>query len=749
MSYRAIGIMVEGIGALNVPGATLWSYGRAVGFGAAVLDGVTSLVVNDALVAAPQLSATEFDPLSGDLRSGALQVKLHLRSEIAQSFLAQAQARKPQATLAAPLLSSELEATFTGPVTPGLYHLGEEVLQVGAVVSGYTYAILRGVASTQTLSHVAGASLYSQPAWWAGRRVQIVLVELTEGGVVIQASARWTGYMTRAPEAVASTSQLVLVAEDALSTIRRIEVNRTPHQYNTSALWEAYSGSDGRQRLTGRLDPDDFTPRVRKLDGWAADGFWRAVSVADTIIVTQGESAVNGIPVLDSPIPTDPLVKVAGPYHECAVWSQQYFEVCPTRGLPYPMHPLSIAAALLFSTAAASEDVTRYDVLDPAWSCGLAYLLDASAWDALIEETSHVEIDQLVLGYRGERVKVWELITRELLPAYGFALTQTPAGALAPIRVGIADILDYSSAPQIEVLPGVWEWSSGLGGALDELRATIGALPWREGRTVTITGDGVRTQAGSRAMRSVKPTLGEISCPTIAGDAAETYGATTLLSRLLWRYDGLPVVRCQLPEATRGYTCGQWVRLLRPQGLVTPILFDRAGGRVDVWDTEPLIAQITSLRYIADKGYYEAMCLLTNYSFGRVAKWRAPAARILTRFGTAQYLVSGTSDFEQAASDALTLMVGDEVKLTNRVYRSKASGVRTVTAIAPAGANYLITLSADWSPTGAADDWLYIARSESYANNAVVPGYDYPYVVMSTTTITRPTGPADDPDVWS
>lgn len=748
MTYRAVGIQVEGIGALDVAGATLWAYGRSTP-SAVTIEGQTCLVVNDALVSVPQMSGTELDPLSGDIRSGGLSIKLHLHDPIASAFLAQAVARRPQATLAAPLLVSELEATFTQALAPGLYHVGEEVIQVGSVISGFTYGIIRGVASTQTLEHRSGTSLYDKPSWWAGRRARLVIVDLDQNGNSLAVSVRWAGYLSKAPEAVSSTSTLALQAEDALSTIRRIEVNKAPFPYNVSAPWEAYRGTDDRHRIFGALSPSDYRPRVRKLDGWSTDGFYRAFNAGEAILITKGESTVDGLPVLDSPTPSEALVKVEGPYFEVAVWSPSYPDITPTRALSHPLHPLSIAAALLFSSSSESEDTSRYDVLDGSWGCGLGYLLDASPWDALIEATGHVQVDQLVLGYKGEPVKVWDLITKELLPAYGFALTQSPAGALIPIQIGLADIEDYSEAPQVSVLPGTWEWSSGLGGALDELRATIGALPWREGRQVTITGDGVRTQAGSRAMRSVKPTLGEISCPTIAGDVAESFASTTLLSRLLWRYDGMPSVKCRISEGDIGFYCGQWLRLQRPDGGITPLLFDRAGSRVDTWDTEPLIAQITSLRYIAGSGYYEVTGLLTNYSFGQAAKWRAPAARILSRVTTAQYLVSGTSDFDDPESDALTLSIGDEIILRNRVLRTKVSGVKVITAIAPSGINYLVTLDSDWGTVGVADDWLYIARAENYENSTIVDEYLYPYVVQTNgATITRPSS-STDPDSWS
>lgn len=749
MSYRAIGIQIEGIGTSGFVGATIWTFGRNVTVGSVIYEGQTCLVYSDYLSSIPQMSGSDLDPLTGEIRSGALSFKMHLNSITAQTFLSRAIARNPQAALAQDLLIDDLAATFTAAISPGLYHVGEEVIQVGSVLSGFTYAVTRGVASTQVLEHRAGTSLYTQPSWWAGRRVRLVQISLSPTGSVLSTSTRWVGYLTTTPEAIQSTTTLTMSAEDALSTLRRVEVNRTPHAYNVSSAWEAYQGTDGRHRVFGTLDPSDFTPRVRKLDGWANDGQYRAVCAGDTVVVTKGETTLDGLPVLESPTPSDALVKVMGPYFEAAVWSKAYPTITPTKALPYPLHPLSIAAALLFSTSSDTEDVTRYDVLQGAWSCGVGYLLDASAWDDLIQDTSHVEVDQLVLGYRGDKVRVWDLVTRELLPAYGFALTQSPSGDLIPIQIGIADLEEYASAPQVEVLPGTWEWSSGSGGALDELRATIGTLPWREGREIAVVGDGVRTQAGSRAMRSVKPRQGEISAPSIAASTAESYGATTLLSRLLWRYEGIPLVKGQIPESSLGYYLGQWIRLLRPDGLITPILFDRSGNRVETWDTEALVGQITSLRYIADKGYYEFSALLTNYIYGTAAKWRAPAARILSRVGTAQYLVSGTSDFGDDESDALTLSVGDELFLRNRVFRTKVSGTRIVTSITPSGPNYLVTLSSDWGTVGVADDWLYIGRAEVYENNTIVTGYSYPYVVMSnSSTITRPIG-TTDPDKWS
>jgi hypothetical protein len=764
MGFRAYGIIVEGIG-VGDSGADCWLGGAYVVSPTLAVGGLTCQVRRDALAAAPQLSATELDPLTGELRSGSVQITLHANAGVTAALLSQAIARRPTTVLQADLTAGATSAQLAPapPTIPGgLLHLEEEVVSVDADLGGGIYELTRQRNGTQPQAHSAGLNAYTAPPWWIGRSVTIITVDVDELGYNTSSPRIvWRGYLTQAPEAGRSSSTVLLRAEDALATLRRVGVNRAATPYNEASPLPVQGTTSGLT-VFGELVPRDFIPRVRKLAPWASAGLWRAMQMGGSLALTAQDVTPTGQPELGSPRPSDPDAPIDGPYWELAVWSRllddkilaEYGDpgISPTLGCDQPYHPLTIAAALLgSSTDRDVEDPLIYDVLQPEWSAGVGYLLDSSAFSQMIERTAYIEVDQLVLGWDGKREPLYELVTQQLLPAYGFALTVGPGGLLRPIQIGPADVLDYASAAQIAPLPESWAWESGIGGALDALTATIGELPWREGREIVVTGQGVRVQAGGRATRIVTPRTSEAAYPSLSPTAAEGYGATELVARLIWRYDGLPVVRCQLPEGPQPYWVGQWVRLLKPDGLLTPILFDRDGARSEAWDTQPYLGQITSLRYDVQRARYDAELLLANYALGRAAKWRAPSARIKKVVSPGIYRVEGlVSDFDAPQSDALAFTPGDEAIWTNKALGSP-SEARVITQVEAAGADWDVGFTLDFDTPPAAGDWLHIADSADYSNPDVVGASEpYPYVDMTDgATLARPGATTSIPDEFA
>ena len=762
MGFRAYGVVIEGIGG-GQSGGDCWLGGAYVAASTLAVGGRTCQVRRDALAAQPQLSATELDPLTGELRSGSVQITLHATALVTAALLAQAIARRPTTVLQADLTAGATSASLAPapPVIPGgLLHLVEEVVSVDADLGGGVYEITRQRCGTQPQAHGAGLNAYSAPPWWIGRSVTLVTVDVDELGASATPRIVWRGYLTQAPEAGRSSSTVLLRAEDALSTLRRVSVNRSATPYNERAPLPVQGTTRGLT-VFGELTPRDLVPRVRKLAPWATAGLWRAMQIGQSLILTAQDVTPTGQPELGSPRPSDPDAPVDGPYWELAVWSRLLDEqiaaeygdagVSPTLGCDQPYHPLTIVAALLgSSTDRADEDGLIYDVMQPEWSAGVGYLLDYDAFGQMISRTAYLEVDQLILGWDGARAPVYELVTQQLLPAYGFALTVGPGGLLRPIQIGPADVLDYASAVQVSPLPEVWAWESGIGGALDALSATIGALPWREGREIVVTGQGVRVQAGGRATRLVTPRSAEAQYPSLSPTAAEGYGATELIARLIWRYDGLPVVRCQLPEGPQPYWLGQWVRLLKPDGLLTPILFDRDGARSEGWDGAAYLGQITSLRYDVQRARYDVELLLANYALGRVMRWRAPSASVKSIPSAGVYRVEGlVSDFDAPTSDALAFEAGDEVRSSN-IALGGLSEARVISSIVAAGDDWDITLVSDFSAPPSVGDWLQLGAAGDYSNTAVVgPSEPYPYANMTDgATLTRPGG-TDDPDEFA
>jgi len=772
MAYETYGIAVEGI---NIDSThrrpTIFLLAGTSG-AVSRSGGGTSRVEGKALVNEPNLSATRLNLFTGEVSSGGTSIQLHASGVITRALLAATRARRPDAALLAPLGISGTIADLAGAglAVGDMLHFGEEVIYLQSSAGGSLWNVSRGYSDSPQTAHPLGENGYYAPTYWAGRAVTIFKVVLNpaSGYSATGVTTVWRGYLTEAPGVGSSATTVSLKADDALSSLRKGTINRSPLRHRSDSPVVPYNGTKGTQIYCllppeGNQQPNSG---VRKLDTpWLSEGAWKAMQVGpETMVLTRQGLTVTGFPVLGS-TPFEADVPIPPPFWEVAVWSRRLDEwiqanyggevgVSPTISCAYPYHPLTIAAAILFSSPQSiEEDASVFDVLHPQMTLGAGFLADFSAWTSMIEATNYLEVDRLELAWDGKPEQVFAFITAKLLPAYGFALASNSAGQLTPIQVGLADVGTASAAPSVTPISGRWDWTPGILGVLDAITANIGELPWSEGRNITVSGLGARdANSSGRSTRILNPKDLTADYPTIASEAAEAFASTDLLGRLVWRYDGLPVLSCWL-QADQLWSLGQTVKILRPAGLVTPVLFDRSGARVDdLWGTATLVGHITSLRYDLSRNRYEADLLLSNYSYGAYARWRAPAARIKSRPGTAQYLVEGTtSDFGLATSDALSMTVGDDVVLMSKSIAYKGGSTsRSILSIAPSGPDYLLTLSADFGVAGIAGDWIYVGSSAQYSNNAVVSGEDYPYVFMTTAaTLTRPGATTGPPDEYS
>lgn len=771
MGYKTWGVAIEGLGATASGwGPLIWRGGmQPAGTTFVQLVSVSTdfrSLVSTAEVglAPPQLSASELDPLTGSVRAGAVQLRLSATAEVCAALLSQARARRPDT-----VLQTAVDATLDeldlvpAPTIGASLHIGEETVWVLGPLGGDTYSVVRAIAGTTASAHEAGTNCYERPTYWAGRSIWIVELELDAARAVTSERIVWRGVLSEPPNATQSTGQVTLRAEAILGTLKRAKINRAPQAHSAvDPALVPYAGTKGVQ-VYGEIVPDNLDPlstSVRKTSAWAVDGRWKAMQLGSSVVLTRAGLTYDGFPALSSP-QFKAGERVEAPYWELAVWSEQLDQlifdatgdpgVSPTIACAYPYHPLTIAAAILFSsTSANEEDPLVYDVLAPQLSLGVPWLADYDAWDDAIAATAHIKVGLLVLAWDGKPESVWSLVTEQLLPAYGFALSEGAGGKLKPIEIGLVDVGQYAAAPLVTPLPEVWEWTPSAFGALDQIVATIGATPWQPGRRVQVTGEGVRIETAGRASRILNPASVEVDWPTLLPASAEAVGATQIASRLVWRYDGLPVVTAVLP-ATQSWELGQIIRIARPDGLISSILFDEGGARVDdLWETVSLVAQIVSLRPDIERGRYEVKLLLTNYTYGRTAKWRAPAVRIKSRTGSGTYLIEGgSSDFSRVESDALTLTSGDQVALVTANIAPKASPA-IVNTITPSGLDWAITLNAEFSVIGAAGDWIQLADSTTYTNTNVVTGEPYPYTWMTDQiALDRPGSTTTDPDEYS
>jgi len=771
MGYNAVGVLIEGIwiDPINLNASIL---------GDGILQRSQNITIGsdnhnfipNVLASIPQLSATEVDIFNSKIRAGSISIKINAKDPISTRLLSQNISRKPNAVFDNFVPFNATSARISGvPAVDSFLYVGEEVIKIIVEISPGEFDIARGCGGTTASDHSAGDGLYLRPNYWIGRTVEIVLMDFAPGfnhdpsftNTPTSVAIIWRGFLTAAPASVMGTNTIELRADDILSSIARVTVNKLPFLFSRDKSVLGFLTSEGVVGSYGPLINEDSSfakaSRVYKDAPFVAAASTRPVQVGSALCLAYGPN-IQSSARLGSP---SFVVgeRVSGPFRELAVFSKRLDDlsfsltsqkISPTKACPHPYHPLTIAAALLFSTRNTDQaDTSRYDVMHPQFSAGLDYLLDKPSWDAMIAKTSGIEIDDLILGWDGGPVRILETIIDGVLSAYGFALVMSPAGFLIPIQVGLASIEDFVNAPLLQPLPEYFEWRNIGSDVLDQVVATLGALPWAEGRKVVVNGTSVRTDVGGRSTRLTDAAKTEYNYPTVSSSNSQTYALSNLLNRLIWRFDGLPQITVRLP-ATSPLFCGQWVRLDRPDGLITPLLYDLAGNRVEDWTSVMFFGQILSCRPVLDSQFYEVKLILTNYVFGRLAKYRSPACRIKTFLGSGAYLIEGlTSDFGTSGSDAFTFNASDQVEVYSKNLAATFD-YRIVVSVTPSGNDAIIQLDSSF---GTADpgDWIVLAPANIYTNGSRYgAAFPFPFVNLTNAAALDRPGPATDvPDTFA
>lgn len=788
MAYKTWGVIVEGIG-IDSDSPSFYC-GQFLSPSQYIsLQGSIHKCVPMSVIDYPQTSASSFDQMTGEVRSGSATFMLTANDRLVKDFLVQAQATKFSTRLNLKVNASATQMNFYSNIPTGYYYIDQEVINVLSIDSGTTYNVTRGVGGTIAAPHNLGTSLYNKPSYWVGRRVQIVEAVLPDDLspqplTPTSLEVIWSGYLSAPPQLTNSTSKIKFQASSSYDLIYNLDINRNPlnlnkqpvttvrYFYNVYVLSDLISNSylyDGQQIEKTRVYKAEFLRDIGRV---------RAIQIQNSFVLIYKNTAWNpggdrfkmfGKAMLGSkPLPetwNDDINKhepLTGDNWELLVWDRQLDEdllntfgdtlLSPTIGCEYPYHPLTVALSMLVSTNDIENyDPANFDVLHRNWSLGIKDYIDLDVWRDMISKTSWMKIDRLILGWDGAKFKAWDFITTKLLPAFSLAIVPDNEGYLKPIQIGFADIESYANAEILAPLPNKWEWQLASGSPTHNLYATVGTLPWSDGQTVSVIGHSEIRDVSNYLNKDSSITF---DWPFFNVSATTNLVASQLQDLLVWKYDGIPKVSFNLDQSlAQTLYLGDIVRLAKPSGLQSFLLLDKDGNRVDDWAAVPFITQITSIRPNIKNGTLECEGILINYGVSRLAKWRAPGVRIKARIGTAQYRVEGLlSDFDRPETDALTLTINDPVVLSSKTLGVKSSTVVLVNSIDPEVGtdDYIITLNADWGTIGAAGDWIVIATSPDYTNTNVVGSFEpYPYVFMTEqNNLPRPTSPTD-PDLYA
>lgn len=656
------------------------------------------------------------------------------------------------------------------PATGDVVWIGDEAIKLGTKSGGapWTYtSSTRGYYGTDAAYHGDGDKVFDANPALRLRKVELKTRDTSDAEVI-----RWRGYLEPIDNPTPGT-KITLATRELLAVASRVEVNLHNRNHATYAGLQRLDRSGGSRVLgwipyNARRDRqappsfvNDIPSRTRK--GFA-NGEPGVLRIDDALVFAKGLTAPVGwnfedaqsTPRYPIPIMSTQLEQLdSGDAWEIEdVWevflisedvdnyltSERGFSCgcSPTENNAYPYHPLTIVANFLMSNPEASGSTGTYDNYGPFWGMGLGWLFSQDAideLDELIAKTAHVKVDQVLLGWDGEPVAIWDWCI-ELLRGYGLGLGFDETGLLRFYTFGRMDVEQWDFAlntNQISILPDTLSMEGSQGAMTDGIQTKLFAGPDKTA-DITVNINGVSRRASRLGLRSET----EIDLTTIH-ESNLGKATTLLLNRSVMTYYAMPVIRVRCGDSQRvagqDFSHGQYVTL---DPTTIPTDQDGAGwlvapsdGSLDTDSEQPAYAGlIIGRRYDILSETYELTLLLTNYRRNAFVRWRAPSADIIDNDTAKQYVEDPTVFYSldgdgNAESDNNMFVVGDTVEAyeqTGELWTSTATW--DIIAIGSDGTGEYIELDATVDLTGYL---LRICDYDNFANDALFTGIDFPW----------------------
>lgn len=657
-----------------------------------------------ALIALPSFAAMNGEPLRGDITASSTALQIRRTDTLAKRLLARTRRYPKYLQSAISSTATSIVLAQTTAVTVGsVLYIGDECVVVTTDHGGGTLTVVRGVLGTKKKAHPAGLFVSVNSANTIELR-RVELFEVLSDGVTIK--QRWEGLVDRidVDKMTISVTTRTSMAFSGGNNINRDAVDLS----NTGDVWFAgrKADDDGTYVDSSQLFGSVFfagiqevASRVFKPSTSNNKPCAMRVGEALTIGLVRGTTEIEfvGVPALlgsefetqsdrmISPGPGGYLRALAvGPIREVFLvsqtadrWSEANLgaKVSATRSLPYPYHPLTIVAALLFSDESSSEDLASFNVLYRWFGADHIPFTAQGILDSittLIESTADIKVDTVLFAWSEKPEDVWK-ICRSLLKQFGFWAPVDEYGRTWFAKSGLIDVSDYNAAvvDQLELArPGgepTLMFSPQGPTPSDALTLAVGERPWSEPQSVDVTINGV----SDRRQRLGIGNTTEINM--FAYDAGRGRELKEVFSRLAILYAENPpriTVEVRSDGASR-YGLGTIKRL--PDNL--PLwrldsrfawLVDRSGNLTADSGAEAFTGRVVSSRWQPSTGTYLLVLELTNFHVGGIAKLRAPSMVVTSagNDGVASFLYcAGASDFGLSVADCTNFRSGDPCEL--------------------------------------------------------------------------------------
>lgn len=750
MRFRhTLGIQIEGLGDSTAKsGGLVFAYGKLPTTGnyqwVGGLQNPPDSVDDSVNVYTGEIdnSSFNFEVANGDLASTKVfGVQAFTKLNIAAGFNAAA-------------TTLNFEGTGSTTLSGDVIYIGDEAILMGTHVGGGSYTgCVRGYWSTEATALRSKDFAYLRPPYIVQRKILLIKHDRETGVDTII----WRGFVDDV-ETSNDGKTINILTLSLISAIRDAVINRGSPKIRTTG----YIVDDGLSEPFLYARTPGFQRRVNK----GASSSTIYMQVADTLILTTWISATVGInfedepafwwgaPALEDParrLPNGSFVTPDGEpapqYSEVAyeVFAvDKYTSTSSSRDLTYPLHPVAITMGFLLS-GRSEFSISGYDVFGREWGLGLdsAYF-DLSGINQLILDTRGIEIDRLLLGWDGEEVSIFDVVTSKLLRPYGFSWSITQSGLISVTYTAPTSLGDgiASQATPVNPVPPTLGWRLAREGQVQQAVATIGELPWREpDRIILQARDGIRRDNARRILFTEKSSDYDFSTLDPQSDRAQVL--TKLLGLIVQSRTAAPVITILVGNTeTTGvtYDLGQQITIAAPT-MRAAWAVDSDGVRVFIDPDEPAwTGQIISRRHDLVRDVYVLDILLTNWAKNRFIQWRAPSAVVVSVAGGAFTVTAAAF----TTDDTSFFPVGQKFTVWSAagVRRGASSNIGTVTSVASGTINYS---GGDWSAVVAGDIIRVASYDVAVGASAPIPGYSgrvWSYFAQAGLL------GSDDPDIW-
>ncbi|MFB6351820.1 MAG: hypothetical protein ABEN55_21740 [Bradymonadaceae bacterium] len=681
--------------------------------------------------------------------------------------------------------------TTTGDLENTVVWVQKEAILLGAYnsTSGEFENCDRGYYGSRAAHHKSGVNVYGDhPQGWDGRRVELLEIDLD----TLTTEVRWPGRIVEDTDKEIGTDEsggnVTVPCKDTTADQADVSIRHEPlppqkaQAFGESGL--AIQAREGNDFYVGRLSntwgiekPKTAAQKYDPTKGIR----WR---IGETLcFADQGTLYTQG--AMGSPYPKasgDTTFPSVGdvPLHEVFVVSRAFdtadsyhFGTDPvsvTRELDdqpnaygavdiasstkqrYPYHPLAIAMALELSTDASEPTPGEFDIFQaPTWGLNRRNrYADSIVEEAhrLIQRTSHLQIDQLVMGWPASPIEVIRKIDRLLLHPFGFFRCLDARGRMHIKRFRLADVVDLIDASDGAFAnlaapipdkdgPGLLHFRTGRGGVVDAVELKYDGLPWRKPRSIYYRpGEGDSVDPDDlKGDADFALDLSTISDRSTAIRRAEQTGRLQATQAPKFK------VRTESEDVTGAdYSTGEYVGLddlpLEKEQLVAA-----DGNRVNAISADPEFAMLLlGILYDMVDRTWQIDGRMTNFVARQAVQLRAPAAVVIdvgtdSNGDVDRVYVSTTSEFGVAGSDAHEHESGDEVVFHQQSLALRGTGpeveISNITSSTTTTPNtgetaYEITLASPLSGSDAPqqDDFMRFGRYDSYDN----PGHGGRYL---------------------